>query len=256
MLRKQTALFGHAWGRLGRGRSDRLRDVLRRTAGRLVVYTESEAVDLRNHDSRADVVAAGNAIYSLSEAGAAPLRGNPSSFIYVGRLVEAKKPRLLLDAFILARHHVPEARLLFVGQGSERVGLEQRLRETDAGDVVSFAGHLDDVAALREAYADAVASVSPGCAGLSLVQSLWFGVPMLIARDEPHGPEIEAALDGETAYFCPSDSSAEMATGLLRFWAERNEWAHRREDLARQCTQRYNLDAMAARLIDAACFEN
>jgi glycosyltransferase involved in cell wall biosynthesis len=254
ILRKRTTLFGHAFGRYGRGWSDRPRDCLRRTAGRLVVYTESEATELRDHDSRADVVAAGNAVYALSDAGAAPLRQDPKTFIYVGRLVEVKKPRLLLEAFILARHDIPEARLLFVGEGSERGALEQRVWESQVGGVISFAGHVDDVAGLREAYADAVASVSPGYAGLSLTQSLWFGVPMLIARDEPHAPEIEAALDGETAYFCASDSASEMAAGLLRFWAERETWAHRREDLASQCIARYSLDAMAIRLIDATYF--
>lgn len=256
LLRKPTALFGHAWGRRGRGPSDKPRHILRRIAGRLVVYTESEAVALHNFDSQANVVAAGNALYSLSDAGVAPLRGNPRTFIYVGRLVGPKKPRLLLEAFMLARHDVSDARLLFVGDGSERDGLERRVLEAEMGDVVSFTGHVDDVVVLRELYADAVASVSPGYAGLSLIQSLWFGVPMLIARDEPHAPEIEAAVDGETCYFCLFDSPSDMAAGLLRFWAERNVWARRRKDLARQCTRRYSLDTMAARLIDAACFEH
>jgi glycosyltransferase involved in cell wall biosynthesis len=254
ILRRQTALFGHAWGRHGRGRSDKPRDILRRTAGRLVVYTESEAVELRAHDRQADVVAAGNAVYALSDAGAAPLRQDPTTFIYVGRLVQAKKPHLLLEAFVLARPRMPGARLLFVGEGAERPALERRVNEAKVSSAVSFAGHLDDVEALREAYADAVASVSPGYAGLSLTQSLWFGIPMLIARDEPHAPEIEAALEGETSYFCPSDSPPEMAAGLLRFWAEREAWSQRREDLARRCAERYSLDAMAARLIDAAYF--
>lgn len=48
---------------------------------------------------------------------------------------------------------------------------------------------------IYDVYANALVSVSPGYVGLSLTQSLSFGVPMLIAIDEAHVPEIDAALD-------------------------------------------------------------
>ncbi len=251
---KDTTLFGHAWARRGHNPiSDRLRDVMRQLAGRVVVYTESEAAELRRRDPHTVVVAAGNAVYALSDAGAAPTgSASPHTFIYVGRLVAVKKPRLLLQAFLRACDAMPGARLMFVGEGPEREGLERAARGKLTRDQVQFTGHIDRVGELRDAYSNAVASVSPGYAGLSLTQSLWFGVPMLIAREEPHAPEIEAARAGETAYFCRSDDPDAMAVGLVRFWSEREVWAQRREAIASNCATRYSLDMMAARLVGAA----
>jgi glycosyltransferase involved in cell wall biosynthesis len=99
----------------------------------------------------------------------------------------------------------------------------------------------------------AIASVAPRSVGLSIVQSLGFGVPMIASDAEPHGPEIEieAAVPGVTAQFFVADSAASLAETLLTFHRRREEWLSRRVELAAWCRERYSVERSADRFTDA-----
>jgi acetyltransferase-like isoleucine patch superfamily enzyme len=197
----------------------------------------------------ARIIAAPNALYSRDLMGAGS-NGNPTNFIYVGRLVKEKKPDLLIRAFARAGDRLGKTcRLLIVGDGPERPRLEELAR--DLGDRVEFKGHVAGWEQLRGFYATSIAGVSPGYAGLSLTQSYSFGVPMIIARDEPHAPEIEAANEANNAFFA-SDDVDDLADTLTQFWKQRKEWASRGEAIASDCAERYSAEVMAERLIEAA----
>ena len=70
------------------------------------------------------------------------------------------------------------------------------VEELGIGDKVNFAGWIDNPDSLRQFYSKAFCSASPAFAGLGLTQSLGFGVPMVVADDEPHSPEIELESTG------------------------------------------------------------
>jgi glycosyltransferase involved in cell wall biosynthesis len=251
-LRRPTVLWGHAFPRAGREAStDRLRGLMRRVADVLVVYTETERRQLLELHPGARVLAAPNGIYPSTLIGPRTPGGRePDAFAYVGRLVPTKKPRLLLDAFLLAREGLPEGtRLVIAGDGPLRAELEAMA--AGAGADVTFLGHVTDYDRLAELYAGAIASVSPGYVGLSIVQSLSFGVPMIVARDEPHAPEVEAAREGVNCRFVESDSPAALAAALRAFGAERGAWLERRGEIAAECARRYSADATAAGLHEA-----
>ena len=243
---KRSILWGHAWPRAGRdASSDRVRHALRRLADVLLVYTETQAHELRLRMPQARVYAAPNAIYSSAEIRPARARGPSSDFVYVGRLIASKKPALLLDAFRKVRGELPpECRLVFVGAGPIRQALEETVRGADLADAVILAGEAFDRESLEAVYGRAIAAVSPGTVGLSIVQSLSFGVPMLVARDEPHGPEIEAAVEGETAVMFDCDSSDSLARALVEVAANRERWLERRAELADICASRYSIEVM------------
>ena len=104
---------------------------------------------------------------------------------------------------------------------------------------------------LRAVYDTALCSVSPGYVGLSLIQSLWFGVPAIIARDEPHSPEIEAALEGHNAVIVESDSVSAMRDALLQVAGHRDDWVARRPAIASACVARYAVESMVASIASA-----
>jgi glycosyltransferase involved in cell wall biosynthesis len=246
-LGRPIILWGHAWPRQGaQAQSDALRQLMRRLASGVLVYTQTEARDLRRLLPGRLVEAAPNALYPLA---ARPTRADldgrrATNLVFVGRLVEAKKPRLLLDAFLVARDDLPpDTQLVFVGDGPLRPELEAQaaLRSHDR---VVFTGTRSELEDLRAVFAGALANVIPGYAGLSLIQSLWFGVPSLIARDEPHSPEIEAAVEGVNSVFFGSDSVTSLRDALVALAGEREEWRRRRGDIARECASRYSLDGM------------
>ncbi len=116
---RRSVLFGHAWPRRGRdARSDGIRHVMRRLAQAIVVYTDSEAAALARRMPGHEVVSAPNALYPRALAVHDLQRRLGRDVIVVGRLVDTKKPTLVVDAFAEAVHALPEdARLVFVGDG-------------------------------------------------------------------------------------------------------------------------------------------
>lgn len=250
LLRKRTVLWGHAWPRAGReARTESVRAVMRRLADAILVYTETQATELRRLMPSAEIFAAPNALYRETDIEAVD-RSAATGFLYVGRLVPEKKPGLLLDAFRLAQPRLTDStRVTFVGDGPLRAELEDRA--ADLGAAVEFTGHVGGREELRRLHAGALVTVSPGYVGLSITQSFSFGLPMLIARDEPHAPEIEAAVPGVNCLFFDSNSPASLADALLRVQAERARWVAAAPGIAADCAQRYSVEKMAARILEA-----
>lgn len=177
-----------------------------------------------------------------------------NSFLYVGRLVEAKNVQLLLDGFIQAREQSlisDSLRLVFVGDGAERLVLEARAKEAGVSDVVDFKGHVSDVEILRCYYQTAICSVSPGYVGLSATQSFSFGVPMLIADDEFHSPEIEACKEGFNAMYFSSNDTNSLAHKLGQIVNLKSEFLVRREAVAAWTQSNYSFEVMRDVFVNA-----
>jgi glycosyltransferase involved in cell wall biosynthesis len=225
---------------------------MRRLADGLIVYTEAEAAELRASSAGVDVVAAPNALYELHQMSPLPPSGEPSDFVFVGRLTSAKKPQLLLEGFREAAPFLETGvSLVFVGEGPLRLSLEQESVRAGLANRVRFLGHVSDPEELQSIYANAIASVSPGYAGLSLIQSLGFGIPMIIARDEPHAPEIEAAVEGENAMYFQQDTPAALKDLLLAVARDRTRWLARREQIGAPIRTRYSIEGMVESFVAA-----
>ncbi|MGH3134086.1 MAG: glycosyltransferase [Gaiellaceae bacterium] len=249
---KPTVLWGHAWPRSGSdSRTDRVRDAMRRLASAIVVYTDTQARELSVRMPGSLIRSAPNGMYSAELAVAATDARTARDVLYVGRLVGTKKPRLLLDAFLAALPSLPDdACLVFVGDGDLRDELEHAVGVAGALRRVRFEGKVSDFESLRVLYGNALISVSPGYVGLSLIQSLWFGVPMIIARDEPHSPEIEAAHPGANAIFVPSDSTADLRDAIVAVFGNREQWVARGPAIARACVESYSVESTVGSIVD------
>jgi len=247
--RRPTVLWGHAWSRSGRAsRTNRLRRIMRRPADGTLVYTEQQALELAETGER-NVYVAPNALYRWSDMVPA-LAERPTDFLYVGRLVPEKRPDLLLSAFVSAIDRLPpQTRLVFVGDGPRSARLREVADSLAKGRVL-FEGHISDPDQLRAIYARSIASVSPGFVGLSITQSLGYGVPMVIARNEPHSPEIEAAVEGWNAIFFSPTSSAALADALVAASLQPAAPSLRRA-ISEDCRRRYSAEVMAEGFIEA-----
>lgn len=246
-LGRRTILWGHAKGR--NGVASVLRGLYLRLCNGFIAYTESQAQSLRERYRFLTVWVAANACVHAEDC--VPLHAEideVDSILYVGRLVKAKKVRLLLEGFIQARQtgKLPDSiRLVFVGDGAERTALEEMVEAAGLTQRVEFAGHVGDVAKLREYYRRAICSVSPGYVGLSATQSFSFGVPMLVARDEFHSPEIEACQKGFNAEFFQSDDVNSLASALEEMYRDKRTWFAKRKDIAEWTRSKYSFQAMA-----------
>jgi glycosyltransferase involved in cell wall biosynthesis len=183
-------------------------------------YTESAAARLRQHGMPEDrITTVQNATdtaelrHLLAEIGAEEatqakkeLTGNAKSKIglYCGRLAHAKALPFLLESAQLVKQLCPEFHLVIVGNGPDRIWLEQTI--ATAPWIHYMGSKWGRESALFYKMADLF--LLPGSAGLAVVDSFAAGLP-LIATDLPtHPPEISYLRDGEEGRItvhCPQD---------------------------------------------------
>lgn len=253
ILGRRTILWGHSQGQ--NGVAEATRGLYLRFCGGFIAYTESQAEMLRQRYPRLKVWVAANSCVSAADC--VPVEAmldEVDSIIYVGRLVEKKKVRLLLEGYIRAQQDSLLAeyiRLVFVGDGAERQHLEARAEEAGVADKVHFAGHVSDITELRDYYRRAICSVSPGYVGLSATQSFSFGVPMLIARDEFHSPEIEACKEGFNAEFFESNDPQSLADHLQRMTAQTETSLSKRKKVSAWTASHYSFEVMQDAFVEA-----
>ncbi|HEX9659684.1 MAG TPA: glycosyltransferase, partial [Rhodothermales bacterium] len=156
----------------------------------------------------------------------------------VGRLTAAKNYMLLLDAFREARARQP-MKLVFLGDGEERVALESKVRALDLGDDVSMPGFVDNPWAYM-AKAD-----------MFVLSSKWEGLPTVlvealaldmkvVSTDCEFGPR-ELLKDGKLGWLCPAGDAHSLATAILQALREEKRTVSK-EDL-----EAFNLEVAVRR---------
>ena len=251
ILGRKTVLWGHAWPRGGRSqKTELLRHWLRLLSPALVTYTRTQADQLRILYPNKLICAAPNALYFRNEI-SFDEGSRRFEAVYVGGLKPDKKPHLLIPAFNAIAETIPELALTIVGDGPEMDRVRQQREQSRFRSRISIMGYISDYERVREIYSRAFVSLSPGYVGLSITQSLAFGVPMIIAKDENHSPEIDAAVDGRNANFFESNSVVSLSEVIKEFWNHRNEWSGLGPEIAFDTAANYSVEAMAAGLIKA-----
>lgn len=138
-------------------------------------------------------------------------RGEPPVLLGVGRLEPQKDFHNLLEAFALVRrtHH---ARLLVLGEGSQRSELERKARTLGSARDVEFHGFVENpFAYLARARAFVLSSAWEGLPTV-LVESLAVGTPV-IATDCPSGP-AEILDGGRYGRLVPARNPAALAAAM------------------------------------------
>lgn len=251
LIGKKTVLWGHAWPRSGaKSKSDKLRNVLRKMGSSIVVYTNTQKNELQKKMPRKDILVAPNSLYSKQSMYVA--NRNTKDFIYVGRLVSSKKPLLMIKAFDhFVKANSNNSNLIVVGDGPEKLEIERFIVENNLQERILLMGHISDIERLRELYSTCVASISPGYVGLSITQSFAFGTPMIISENEPHSPEIEAAIIGENSFFFETNSEISLSKLIGELYRDRDKLAKQANRIVEHCKNNYSAELMSERLLEA-----
>jgi glycosyltransferase involved in cell wall biosynthesis len=163
------------------------RDRLMQRADRVLMYG-GEEIDrmVERGIDRCKIVVAPN---TIEVPGAADLSGSPkSSFLFIGRLQggsrrNSKRADLLITSFAKLQGRIDEKIVVhIVGEGEEKEALKRLAMSLGVPDKVFFHGHQDDPAILSHLFARAIALVSPGHVGLSVLQSFGHGVPVVTGK--------------------------------------------------------------------------
>lgn len=123
-------------------------------------------------------------------------------FISVSRLVQSKNVILLLQAFRNLLRSCPEAKLVYIGEGPERIKLEKFINDSHMQSSVLLAGNQADVNAWLNMADVFVLPSKEECLPLSLLEALCVGLPCIVSNvgDMPLWVE-----HGKNGYVCAAD---------------------------------------------------
>jgi glycosyltransferase involved in cell wall biosynthesis len=170
---------------------------------------------------------------------------NGFTLLYAGRLAPVKNHALLLNAFHAALGSMPELRLWMVGDGSERVALENLAGQLGIAAQVTFWGQQLDVAPFFSA-ADAfiMSSHSEGLP-MSLLQAFSLGLPAIVTDVGGMAEVVRLAQAGFTV-----TDAAGMAAAILRLAGDAAEQEQLSKNAEAAFHERFTLPAMAAAYMD------
>ena len=131
----------------------------------------------------------------------------------VARLEPVKDQGTLLRAFEKVGATLPDARLVMVGDGSERRALEEQARRPALAGRVIFLGRRSDVADLLPLFdAFALTSTSEGLP-LTILEAMAAGLPVVSTNV---GAIPEAVVEGQTGHLVPVGDTERLTAALLK----------------------------------------
>jgi glycosyltransferase involved in cell wall biosynthesis len=166
-------------------------------------------------DSRLRTVYCGIAMRTPTARRAAD--GRVRTFISVGRLIDRKGHRTLIDGFAIVRGRVPDAQLIIVGDGPARAALERHAVRRGVDAATTFAGTIYPTADL---LSDADVFVFPSLVepqGLALLEAFAAGTPVIASRTGGIPEMLQDGVDGLLVE--PGDVNG-LASAMLRMLAD------------------------------------
>lgn len=244
--KKRTLVWGHLNSRFQSGiLNRRLRIFMRYLADGAILYTYSDFIKAKKELPKESIFIAPNAIYSRDSIERSNTEKR-NTIIYSGRLVREKKVDLLLSAFKESGLKNRGITLCIIGDGPEMSSLKKLASELDLDNSINFVGESFDYLKLKESYSRAIVSVSPGYVGLSLTQSAGFGVPMILAEQDNHSPEIELVERGNHYFFNSDDFlSLSQIMQLAVKLADNSEFENSCERMVEYVRKNYSAEQMA-----------
>ena len=246
-LRKDTYVWGHAWGRKGiSSNTDFLRNLMRKLGNGVIVYTNKQKVELQEKMPKKTIFAAPNSLFLSSKMILNKDTSIRKNIIFVSRLVPAKKTLSLVKAFANGIKSLPsDTNLIIIGEGDEKELIKDFIQRNELTDRVKLLGHISDYNKLKKLYSEAHFSVSYGYVGLSVTQSFGFGVPMLVSKNENHSPEIEAVIPGKNAVLFNTDDELDFINKIIQVFKNKSYWDNQREEIVTICKEKYSVESMA-----------
>ncbi|CAG1006897.1 1,2-diacylglycerol 3-alpha-glucosyltransferase [Anaerolineales bacterium] len=135
------------------------------------------------------------------------LKPDTPMLLSVGRVDPEKRLDFLIDAFALMADRVPDAHLIFAGDGSSRKKLEEHAAATKVNNRIHFLGMVKRVE-LPDLLHDATVFLSASTTEvhpISVIEAIASGLPLVAVQDEAFEGMI---VEGENGHLTPLDVDA------------------------------------------------
>lgn len=119
---------------------------------------------------------------------------NKKYFLFIGSLNKRKGINELITSFAVAKQKYSSLQLRIVGDGPERLSIEQQILELGLKDNVQLLGSIFDPEEKQRIFASAYCVISPLQAGLSVVESFSYGVPFVTSSSAITGGESQSII--------------------------------------------------------------
>ena len=126
-------------------------------------------------------------------------------FLFIGTLDARKKVDHLIDAFVLyKKSNKNYKKLKIIGAGLEEENLKRQVDRLGLSKDVIFLGRITNQKTKLKYFEQAIALISPGQAGLSVLESLAYGVPFITYKKAITGGEIFNIKNAKNGYLINS----------------------------------------------------
>ncbi|WP_228975181.1 glycosyltransferase family 4 protein [Streptomyces sp. DH12] len=211
-----------------------------------VTVSEGDAAVWREHMKLPDtqVLCIPN---SVPEPMVTPSDQSGSTVVAAGRLSREKQYEVLVEAFAKVTAAHPEWTLRICGWGTEREKLQRRIQALDLHNHVFLMGPRSPIEPEWVKGAIAVSTSRHESFGMTLVESMRCGVPM-VSTDCDYGPR-EIIRDGEDGLLVPVGDADAVAAALLRL-IDDEPLRRRMGEAALRNARRFDPSAIAKRYED------
>lgn len=135
----------------------------------------------------------------------------------IGRLSPEKGFDILLDAVREVAEHHPDIRLVILGEGESRGGLEAKIRELGLTERVLLPGYVPDAGCYLPLFRVFVLSSLTEGLPMVILEAMQAGVPIVATRV---GGVPEVLQEGEAGVLVPAPSAGDLATGIKHIIAD------------------------------------
>jgi glycosyltransferase involved in cell wall biosynthesis len=171
------------------------------------------------------------------------------SILFVGALYKQKKIFNLLDAYLEAYSKSDKVPLLnIIGGGDEFKAIELWVAENSMGHKVKLLGAIFDETVLKAYFEKAIATISPGQAGLSVLKSMGYGVPFVTRVDAATGGERLNIENGVNGVLYESDG--ELANLIYEMVVDKDRFIKMGDEAKRYYYENRTPEIMAKGFID------
>jgi glycosyltransferase involved in cell wall biosynthesis len=182
------------------------------------------------------------------------LKREKNRILFVGRLVEVKGVNFLIRAFKQVREHIPDSKLVIVGDGPEREKLEKLSQELDLADRVEFKGWKTGRDLIEE-YGKASVVVVPSITdpsgmteslGVVAIEALSFGIPLVVS--DVGG--LKEVVDEDVGFVVPPGEPEKLAHSIEKILLNKELAESMSIAGKKRFFQKFSKEAIAKRFIE------